>query len=549
MLSANRLPRAVRLAASSWLVPLCFGLGGCLDSGGIELALQFPADTTLAPDADAVAEVSLLYWESGQSFQRITRSRGALDDAPFELEPGQVLRMAVELYSSTQRLIGFGRVEQPVEIGADGGSPIRVEMRRPFVYLGSDSGIDAMDATQEVSGGLPTFFKRITLPAPARVAVPSYDGKYLVAVVSRPEVPGDVDGALLTDLHVLDTSSHTASASAPVGPIRLRAAAADLALSSDGKYAVVAHEQDGDDPGGLSIVDLDAARAGQVVVTPVFLQGPVGRLSAGLDAPDRVFALMQRIDRLDCLSPISTIYEISLPSGAIAQTIPLDVPVQDLAAADDGSFLVVADSCRNTLWRVPARGTGGIAAFGPSIPQVSSVALWNNAVWTVTSQPKPDERTQPGGTRIEVISLDLQGNVRTRIELPPMQLDVEVPVFSDEGQVAGLQVAADGIYAYDLAVAPGAGAIALLLENTYFVQERIVNDNTFIPDMDIRTIDYLLVDITTATLVQQALNGCEILQLEPALINNYHCAQAPNPDARPEITHEPRGISVLYGSR
>src|SRR5690606_27612553 len=108
------------------------GLSACLD-GGIELELRFPS-TGLAPATEEIAEVSLLYWEPGEPTSRITRpvkQGGAdlfLDDF---FEAGQTLRLAVELRTATQRVIGFGRTRNPVQLRA--GADIPIEIRRPFV--------------------------------------------------------------------------------------------------------------------------------------------------------------------------------------------------------------------------------------------------------------------------------------------------------------------------------------------------------------------------------------------------------------------------------
>lgn len=524
---------------------MALGLGACLDDGGIELDLQLPA-TGLAPNTEQIAEVSLLYWEPGEPTSRITRPVKAgsadlfLDDY---FEPGQTLRLAVELRTATQRVIGFGRTRNPVELRAGTAVSIPIEIRRPFVYMGGDTGIEAMDATQDAAADAAAYLSTIDLASPAQVAVPTYDGQTLLAVVERPDPAGTV-----YELHILDTEDH---APVSVAPVPLSAPASDVAISAEGRYAIVAHEGAN---GGLSIVDLNAARGGQAVVWPVSL-GSVGRVSVGVEDPGRVYALANRLEGLDCAGkPESAIYEVSLSNGGrVERMIPLGTPAQDLAAADKGDFLVVADSCNSTLWRVPTAGGEQVTEFEPDreFPNVSAVALWNNNIWAVTSQVAPADRAAEGNASITVVSLDLLGNTETTIDLPPMRVDVETPVFSGEGQIAALQVDADGIYAFDLAVAPGANSIAILVEGTYFSQSQV--DSTgrvFIPAMNIRTIEYLLVDVPTTSAVQHVLSRCEIEQIQTnAVINDWQCAQALDQGSTPGVGHEPRGISVLYGSR
>jgi hypothetical protein len=528
-------------------------MGGCLDSGsGIQLDLRFPEDPALAPRSEEIAQVSLVYWEPGKPTNRITRSLDDVRNSPIdEFKPGQTLRMAVELRTATQRLIGFGRVPEPIEIGADGSASFEVEVRRPFVYLGSDTGIEAIDATQEASAGLSSFLRTIDLAVPAQVAVPTYDGQQIAAVLTRRSVPGDPASPLVSELTVLNTDDHTRSTGSV--PIPLRATASDLAISAEGRYAIVAHESspDGTEAGGLSIVDMEAAARGEVLVYELF-EGSIGRVSVGVEQSGRVFALTNRLQGLDCAgAPASSVIEILLGTAPrVARRIPLGTPAQDLAAADDGSFVVVADSCNSTLWAVPVTDDAAPSRFLPEpLPNVSAVALWNNNVWAVTSEIAPADRTQSGEAKIRVVSLDLEGKMVADIPLPPMELALETAVFSGDGQLATLQVTADGVYAFDLAVAPGAGAIALLMQNRYAVQEDANGSTTFIPDMDIETTEYLLVDVTTTTAVQHVVSKCDIELLGPALIDDWRCAQSSDAGGQVDSTHEVRGLSVLYGSR
>jgi hypothetical protein len=536
------------MAAALCLAPLCLASSGCLDvGGGIELDLRFPADPALAPQKDEIAHVSLVYWEPGKPTNRVTRALEEVRGGPIdEFSPGQTLRMAVELRTATQRLIGFGRVPEPIEVGADGSASFEVEVRRPFVYLGSNNGIEAIDATQEASAGLSSFLRTIDLAVPAQVAVPTYDGQQLAAVLTRPSVPGDPASPLVSELMVLRTDDHTRSMDTAVP---LRAPASDLAISADGRYAIVAHETsaDGAVAGGVSIVDLEAAAQGQALVYDLF-EGSVGRVSVGVENAGRVFALVNRLDGLDCAgAPGSTVLEIWLGTAPrVQRRVSLGVAAQDLAAADDGSFVVVADSCSSKLWRVPTDGSGP-TALREDLENVSSVALWNNNIWAVTSAVAPPVRTEPGGAEIRVVSLDLAGKTVADIPLPAMKLALATEVFSSDGQLATLQVTADGVYAFDLAVAPGAGSIALLMRNRYAVQEDANGSTTFIPDMDVETTEYLLVDVTTTTAVQHVVSQCDIEILGPALIDEWHCAQAQ--DSQVGSSHVVRGLSVLYGSR
>lgn len=535
------------MAAVLFLAPL--GLGACLDGGGIDLALRFPDDPALAPP-DEIAQVSLVYWEPGKPTNRVTRSLDDIRNAPIdEFEPGQYLRMAVELRTATQRLIGFGRVAEPIRVGGD--ERHEIEVRRPFVYLGSETGIEAIDATQEASAGLSSFLRTIDLAVPAQVAVPTYDGELLAVVLTRLADPANPDSPAMSELRVLRTADHQPPPGAV--PVPLRARASDVVIAANGHYVIVAHETsaDGLESGGLSIVDLRATLEGRPLVHELF-ERSVGRVSIGVEKPGRVYALTNRLQGLTCTPGVeSEMIEILLGTAPyVSKRVPLRTQAQDLAVADDASFVVVADSCNSTLWKVPTGEDSTPIEFHPApLPNVSAVALWNNNIWAVTSEIAPANRTEPGNAEIRVVSLDLQGKIEADIPLPPMELTLETPTFTDEGQLAALQVTADGVYAFDLAVAPGAGAIALLMENRYAVQEQSNSTSTFVPDMDILTTEYLLVDVTTTTAVQHVVNQCDIEMLGPALIDDWRCAKAPGSGLLADSAHDVRGLSVLYGSR
>lgn len=530
---------------------------GCASPGEVKLRLGIIAEDVAL--LDEVSSVTLLYWEEGETASRITRpfSDGSISVDAFS--PGQSMRMAVELRTATERLLGFGRTADEVEIVAGQDIVIPVEIRRPLVYLSSEEGFDAIDSTIDSGADLSAERRRVIVDgggASVVMAVPSYDGTALVAITSYAD--SSIPDLFHYELHLLETSTHAALPGAAVVP--MSQPVIDLAITADGHYAIAGH--DGPD-GGVSIVDLRQVRDGRPNAVQLPL-GAIGRVTAGAEDPSRVFALRDRLGSLDCAAGgPSAVLEIQLDGDVIdasqVRAVELPVPVQDIAAADDGSFVVAADSCTldgqasaepGTLWQVPIDEGIELAPFqAPQIPNVSAVALWNRRIWAVTSQIAPDDRLVQGEPRIRVVSLDFDGNEQVAIDLPPLSMPVEAPVFSDDGQLAGVDLDADGIFSFDIAVAPGAGAVAILFEGIYKAQGSAANNTSFIPAMDIETVEYILLDVATASPVQRVVSRCDVDIVEDALITNWRCALAPELSFQSDAIPEPIGISVLYGSR
>lgn len=548
MLAIRHVRGALCLAVVS-----CLASGACTGEGAVEIALAFPTDTTLSPGTLAPTELTLFYGPPGKRPSAMVTS---IDDPGSALTMGRLaagtpVHLAVALHSSTRRLVGYGRALAPVEVLPGQVTTVSLPMRRPFVYMTGGPDITVVDSTRDVTDGAgedPGYLGAIRDFGPAEVVVPTYDGTALVVIAGN---PGE------RAIYMVSTSDHATVLQAPI-PLSSERPAADAAISASGRYVAIAEDGEG---GGVTIVDLKAARAGGAAVRFAPL-GPVGRVVIPEADDGRVFALVHRAQGLDCAGqPDARIASLALDDAeAEAAIVPYDGPAHDLAVAAGGDMLVIADGCRGQVVRMDAGGAYEVLAV---LPSACTVALANDRIWAVGAVV-PDA-PDTSGAHLRVLSLDLNGEpagVEPRedgdmppmppstIDLPPMREQVVTPLFAEPGQIALQQVDADALHAFDLAVTPGADAIAILVEGRYIAAEQgDFFGSPVLPAMDVRTHEYLLVDTATATVVQRVRTRCDLTVVpEDAVVSAWECAPTGGLDTL-ETAYAPRAISVLYGSR
>ncbi|HEU5055774.1 MAG TPA: hypothetical protein VFU21_04590, partial [Kofleriaceae bacterium] len=321
-------------------VAVGFLTAGCNGGGAMAIDLVMPEDPALSPAGDRVAQLTLVTWEPGQEPRSETR---AVDDPSTGLDMGVVpagreIGLAVELRSATQRLLGYGASPLPVAPDASDDTVVSLEVRRPFVYAaGAPAQLDAFDST--LDPGDAATFTGISVASPVASA-PTRDGAELVVIASAGE------GA---ELRLVATATHQPL---DVAAVALPGAVSDLAVTADGTRAVVGHDGEA---GGVSVVDLAAARAGEAAVETLAL-GPVGALALvePPGAPARAVALVGRSRAFGCDAalPASSLVVVDLAAGApaAASSIELATPIADIAAQD--AVVYLADPCAGAIGRL-----------------------------------------------------------------------------------------------------------------------------------------------------------------------------------------------------
>lgn len=507
----------------------------CSADGQVELDFLLPETEALSPADAQLAEITVVTTVPDEG--RRSESRPIERGEPLDLgriPVGEGIQLAVELRSPTQRLIGYGRGPGPFDVRVGETTRVPVRVRRPFGYVTRPEGIATFDTTLDARS--PNYRSSIPLPRAPLVVVPAADGADLIVLTSTGNG---------SELSLVSTSTHQPSA---VPAVALPAGAIEAAVSIDNRFVVIAHDGA---TGGLSIVDLAALRAGNAA--PVYVDlGSVGgvALTPGLtpDSSGRAFALLERAGAVGCPTDASssTLIAVSLDDPTqIGPTIPFDGPIHDVAGASDGR-LVIADGCKNRLDVVDPDDDVQRAELA-ALTRASAVAILDDRVWGIGTEPAAG----PSAARVEMVSIGIDGSGEKRNTLPALQERMVSPGFSDQGQLAINNLNADEAWVYELAVAPGADQVALLIWSYYHGYE--VGEffgSPIIPEMWVETYEYFLINASDAGVAQRVRTWCELDWDRDAfpVIDDWECGQAPDQDVS-RTPYEPRRLAVLYGAR
>jgi hypothetical protein len=493
-----------------------------------------PADSDLSPAGPQLSEITLVSWLPGETPQAETRQIG---DRTVALDMGSVeiadqVRLAVEMRSATQRLVGYGRSPGPVTVEPDQIVDVPINVRRPFVYATGASSIATFDSTLDLR--FIAYGGSIATPAPPKVVVPTPDGAHLVVGVASGN-GGQVFRVL--------SSTHTMSEDAP---INLTLPPNDIAIASNNRIAVVAHNGSS---GGVSLVDLETGDALFIAMGTVDAIA-IGR---GRDAEDeeRAFALIDRTVVDGCGGNPSTIVAIPLDDPTnLGPTIAYEAPLRDLAASRDTREIVIADGCNQRLYKIDPDDDAQRAEL-TRVLNASAVAMLDGRVWGVgTLAATPDL-----GARLLIVSINLDGEDEVRVELDETKDQAVALDFTTDGQQALNRMGADTLTAIDMAIVPGGDHIALLTRAHYEGEEFV--DFIFgvlLPEMTMDTSEYLLIDTANTQAVQRLRTSCALWwdsNSDPYL-DRWECAAAVDQDAidpQSPQAYIPEQISVLYGAR
>ncbi len=517
------------------MASLAVMLGACEPGGAVEIQFQLPELAELSPAGPAVAEITLVtYMPAGPSETEtrvITDRNQPMDMGRLEISEG--VRLAVELRSPTRQLLGYGRMAGTVDVVLDEVVTIPINIRRPYVYVTGDPSLSTFDASLDQTN--PDYHGSIALASSPAVVVTTSDGADLL-LLSQAGV-----GAELT---LMSTSNRQVAAFPPVA---LASSPVDAVVSPDDRYVVVAHA--GVD-GGVSIIDLSALRAGTATAQFVAL-GAVGAVAIGSrSAADQVIALIDPASEIGCpIGPPSSLATISMTDAAqTGASIELANPINDLAISDDGRFVIVADGCDNALITIDL-DSDAVATTLTSLSDVSAVATSDDRVWAVGTMPPSESAAR----RLVLLSIGLDGDNETRVELPPWQARARALDFTAPGQSGEQILDADSLIAYDLALVPGADQLALLLRGYYAGSEQgTFLGSPIIPAMELTTHEYLLVNSSTTSVVHRVRTNCDLSWessgFNPPVLDDWECSRAPGQDiaAAPYL---PTQVSVLYGAR
>lgn len=517
------------------------GVPGCSETGQVQIELILPEDAALSPAGDRLAEITLVTWGEGEPLQRDTHevedpSRGVEMGA---LPAGVEVQVALELRAASGRLIGYGRAPGTVSAQADGDTIIPIHVRRPYIYAsGAADRLETFDST--LDPGEDGTYGSLDLPAPvASAATP--DGAELVVVSAL----GETDSLL----RVIETRTHVALQSAPVP---LGGGVSDVAISADGALALVAHDGEA---GGVSVVDLEAARGGQAQVTfvPAGAAGAVVAVAGGDGRPALALALLARARAFGCdeAAPASSLAVVELDDApALDATVTLPSPVADLAAAPDGSTVYLAEPCADAVTALAI--DAGVSSIGQPeelmpLELAGAVAVQGDRLLAAGSLP-PDGSE---GARLVLVQAGLDGVEPVRTLLPPGQVRAQSVDFEGDDQTVEVVIDADQLRPADLVGLPGGEMVALLQDGYYHSEEWIdIFGDTVVAELEVETVEYQLIDVSNRATVHRLRTFCEVTPLTSGTLQDFTCAKEPGQDVHQEgEMYRASQLSTLYGGR
>lgn len=491
------------------------GAGACdSGSGTVHLQLDMPSEATLSPLDARLANLTMVVEGEGvaPSIQTVAVGAPGVPIALGEVPLASGLRVSLIASSAGGRLIGFGRGVETLDASTGDDTSVVVRMRRPFAYVAGQTRLTAFDTTLEPQTAYTTELQAV-VSAPRAVAV-TPDGADLVTV----------DGGQLV---LVATADHaTVRGRAPVG-----INATDIAFSPDGRMAVVAH------PAGLSIVDVEAMRAGETTPAEVAIAG-VDRVAVSNTA---AYALVNAWDDNGCASPSSV---VRVPLDAPQPEAPLLATsvVADVAMEPRSGTLLVALPCENKIGVVD--GSGAVSQSF-DVPGATMVAVASGRIFAV------GRGQSATGAFLVLSSVGVDGSAAAQVNLPVTQERALSEDFDMSGQAAEMRINADGVRAVDLAVLPDGSRVVLLVRASYHSDKsggEFFPFDSIIPAIDIVTHEYLLLDAGTGAALQRMRTRCDIDWTHTSYLDAFRCTQAAGQDlAMPEF--EPTRVSVLFGER
>ena len=346
------------------------------------------------------------------------------------------------------------------------------------------------------------------------------------------------------ELRLVSTATHQPQGGAVVA---LPGAVSDLAITADGTRAVIAHDGE---TGGVSVVDLAAARLGDAAVATVEI-GPVGAVAL-VEGPDasaaRAVALVGRSRAFGCDAELAAsslaVVELAGGSPAVASSIELGSPIADIAAQDGVVYL--ADPCGDAISRL-AIDEGGEPSALFSLDEACAVAVQGGRVWGAGWLPLAGAQ----GARVLLTSSDPEGADMTQVELPPAQERARSTDFEGEDERVEIVIEADRVRPFELVALPGGDLVALLIEGYFHSEEWTdIFGDPVVSEIELTTFEYLLVQASSRAVVHRLRTFCDGTATAGATLANFECGAGSDQQAVPdEEMYRPAQLSALYGGR
>lgn len=488
---------------------------GCGDTGRVALHLDVPEDDALDPFALPVAELTLEAAAAGEIVFKESRAfPGPGETLEFGRLPfGDAMTFELSGMTLADRVVAFGRSTTPADVADGDEIDVALTVRRPFVYVAGAEQLAAVDGSGEPGQA---YASAIDLGAAVAAVAATPDGRHVVAVRG-------------TELSIVATSDHR-----PVehDPVAVSADARKLAISPDGRTAVATHAE----PPGVSIIDLEAALAGDAVEA-VFV--PTSAPASVAVADDRAWIVIDP-PTFFCGGE-SSIVEIDLAAQTALPPLGLGVAAGDLAYEPLSDTVFIASGCTDSVLALTDGAVGPSPL--PSVPGASALGVARGQLWAMGHLDGDD-------AHLILASVPLEGGEPDVLDFPPLEDRALATALSETGQDALIRMTPDLASAVDLTVMPDGEHVGILVAAISITTPTgDAGDGQFIiPEVRMITFEYQLAQLDTGLAAQRLRTSCEIEWEPGALLDDFECGLAPGQDEL-SIDFVPTGVSALYGSR
>jgi hypothetical protein len=513
------------------------GSVGC-GTGAVDIVLDVPGDTSLAPAG--AATVTLVTQRPGEAARAATSVMA--DDGTFDLGKlpvGNDLSVSVILRSSAQRVVGYGRAAELINVDPRNPIEVQVPMRRPFAYAtGAPNQLAAFDTTVDSSRA--DFQRKINLPETNELVAASGGDIFVIDDNGGSTKARRIDGAT----HQPDSAT-----------IALPAGVRDAAATSNGRWLVVGFA------GGMAIVDLPR---GTLTTAP--MGGGVDRVTISVTATGelRAVGLAGRATAAAC-GRASQFVIVTLPVAADAAPSDATVtdagaPLADIGGDETDTDLVAIDPCADALLRYAGGEVGAVKLA--DVPDPTAVAMMGGQAWALGSVPgvvdtggtaDPTDDTTTKAAFLVLIAAAVDGSGAARAELPPV-----TQVIAGYNGVTPLALSRDinatVAMPRDLVAVPPGDQVAILFDADYHAPALYQSDvfgtpTEVIPEMTAHTSEYELLNASGGAPSQRVLARCDLTEDGKGAVDSWRCQPAAGAVAPAVGTFTPGNLAVLYGAR
>lgn len=487
-------------------------LAACHD-GRVVLELQLPERAELDPlrDADTLTLDVLRGGETVHSATIEVPARGAGLDFG-DIPVGEGVQFEVRASTEAGRVVGFGRSVEAIEVSDDDEVRVPIVMRRAFAYLSGGDALVAIDASR---GPGDDYVSMIDVGAPLLAVAAAGATELVVASASS--------------VRLVSTSTHAVLP----GEVPLLTVPHELAVSPDGRWAAISHRENLD---GVSIVDLAALRAG-APVAPVFVE--ISRPGSVAIAGDVLWVLVNPVDSLSC-SGTSSVVSMRVDAAAPAE-VPLNGRASHLTADPGSGAAIVSVGCRDEVVAIDAPGAAPRLVYAGAGVGAATVA--RGRLWLTGTVGGVD-------AHLTLTDVGLDGSAPHTLDLPTTEERAVAVALEEAGQDGQIRLTADLHTAFAISALPDAAHVAIVDIAAYIGEASgdAGGGRPIVPEMQMITREYQLVQLDTGLAAQRLRLSCEITWQPGALLDDFRCARAPGQDEAP-VPFAATDLSVVYGSR